>query len=34
MILINNRLVALGHKSIRELNPDDLVIPEGFAAPK
>jgi pre-mycofactocin synthase len=30
---IDNTLVALGHKSIHGLSPDDLVIPEGFELP-
>ncbi len=34
MILINNRLMALGHKSIHEPSPDDLVVSKGFVAPK
>ncbi len=30
---IDEALIGLGHKSIRELSPNDLVIPEGFTIP-
>src|SRR5690606_20118464 len=30
---IDEALIGLGHKSIRALSPNDLVIPEGFTTP-
>lgn len=30
---IDNTLVSLGHQSIHDLSPDDLIIPDGFELP-
>jgi len=30
---IDSALLGLGHRSVRDLSPDDLIVPPGFERP-